>query len=337
MVSGDNLYIGTMEGDVRALDLKSGDTVWKFALRGEPEGNRVIYGTPAIANSTLFIGGYEGYLYALSLDGEDVWETMVGDGAPIVGSPVVADDTVLVGSSDGCLYAFDTADGSQRWKFQTEDKVWSTPAAAEGVAYFGSLDHNVYAVRVADGSQVWKFPTEGAVTAKLVVARGRVYVGSFGRSFYAIDAETGTEVWRFNGSRKWYWGGAVATESAILAPCLDGNLYALDIETGELKWTLETQGPIIGSPAVLSNWIAVASLDGKVRLVRPQDGGDENVCNIGVQLKNSLVTHEDVIYLAGDDHTIRALRVKTNGNPDEEWVHFTNQDDPVPVDWVRSC
>ncbi len=34
-----------------------------------------------------------------------------------------------------------------KWKFKTEDAVFSSPAIADGVVYFGSVDGNLYAVR----------------------------------------------------------------------------------------------------------------------------------------------------------------------------------------------
>jgi len=346
VVVGDILYIGTMEGDLRALNIGTGETIWRFELRGEEEANRAIYGTPAIAGDTLYIGGYDGRLYALPLNGGDggdqvreIWDVGVGGGEPIVGSAVIADGLVLVGSSDGSMYAFDISDGSLQWTFPTGNKVWSTPAVADGVAYFGSLDHKVYAVSLEDGKEAWQSPfsAKGAVTATPLIANGRVYVGAFDSVFYAIDAATGREVSRFDGANKWYWGGAVASGDTIYAPSLDGNLYALDIDTLELRWVLETNGALVGSPVVVFDRLAVASLDGRVRLVGLSDGADEQQCNVGAKLRASLALHEDVIYMAAVDHSVRALKVKPNGNPDEQWVHFTNQEDPVPRDWVRSC
>jgi outer membrane protein assembly factor BamB len=346
VVVDDTLYIGTMDGDLRALDIGTGETVWSFELRGEEPANRAIYGSPAVAGDALYIGGYDGILYALPLDGGDggdqvreIWDVIVGGGEPIVGSPVIADGLVLVGSSDGSLYAFDTSDGSFRWSFPTGNKIWSTPAVADGVAYFGSLGHKVYAVSVEDGIEVWPSPFEaqGAITATPLIVNGRVYVGAFDSVFYAIDAGTGREVRRFEGASKWFWGGAVAAGDTVYAPSLDGNLYALDIDTLELRWTLETGGPLVGSPVVVFDRIAVPSLDGWVRIVGLGEGLGEQKCNVGAKLRASLTVHQDVIYLAAGDHSIRALRVKSNGNPDEEWVHRTDEDVTVPLDWVRSC
>ena len=337
VVVDDTLYTGTQDGDFRALDTATGEMLWSFRLRGEDENLRAIYGAPAVADGALYFAGYDGMLYALTLAGDEIWDTAVGQADKIVGGPVVADGMVLVGSNDHKMYAYDVESGSLEWTFLTGAGIWTTPVVADGVAYFGSLDHNVYAVKVADGQEVWRFPAGGAVTAKPVVADGKVYLGSFDSDFFALDAATGRAAWRFEGAEKWFWGGAVYHDGAVYAPSLDGNVYALDAETGDLMWTLPSDGPVIGSPAVVGDRLASASKDGRVRLVRLAGGQDERPCNIGEDLRASLTVSGSTIYVGADDHSIRALNVKSNGNPDEAWVHFTNSDIPVPLDVTKVC
>ena len=161
------VYVGAREGRILALDGSSGDTLWDLELRGE-EDRRAIYGTPALHDGALYVGGYDGLLYVLATDGDDLDELEVGAGDPIVGSPVVAGDVVLVGSSDGNLYAYEIVrDGSdvtlvERWRAATGGRVWSTPAVADGIVYFGSLDRKLYAVNLSDGSPAWAGPVRGA-------------------------------------------------------------------------------------------------------------------------------------------------------------------------------
>ena len=356
VVADDILYIATMDGEVWAVyvgppegGLEPGDKVWSFEIAGEPQ-DRAIYGTPAVVGDKLLVGGYDGSLYALSLNsGSEIRRVRVGEGARIVGGPVVVDDLLLIGSSDGSLYAFDIIideDGveiDERWDLKTGNRVWSTPAVENGVAYFGSLDHSLYAVRVEDGKELWRFPTKGALTATPVVANGRVYVGSFDSTFYAVDAESGTEVARFEGAKGWYWAGPVATEETIYAASLDGNLYALDIGSLELKWTLEGDAPIVGSPVIVGGRIAVPSAQGKVgtvRLVNLDRGDSEEECSIGPKIKitASLAEHDGVVFLTSSDHAIRALRVKERGRPTDEWAHFTNgEEGSRPQRWEGAC
>ena len=333
------LYIGTQDGDLRALvaedqdnpTANGGELLWRYTLTGALESDLAIYGTPVVARETIFFASYHGHLYSLSLDGEELWDTRVGEADHIVGGVAVADNLVLVGSDDGQLYAYEydfaANDSDLRWRFSTNGEVWSTPAVRDGIVYFGSLDHYVHAVDLANGSQVWRFKTGGGVVAGPVIAAGKVLVGSIDSTFYAIDAAGGSLVWKFEGAEQWYWGSAVVDGDTVYAPSLDGNLYALDLDDGLRRWTLETEGPIIGSPAVIGNRLAVPSKDGGVYLVALNDGDFEDQCNLGAKLRASLTIHGDTIYLSDGDHTVRELAVKPNGNLDSGWAHFTNAGD----------
>ena len=336
-IQNDRLYVGTQDHDVRALDAETGRTLWGFSLRGEIESDRAVYGTPAIADGVAYVGGYDGALYALDLEnGNDLWDARIGDGSPIVGGPAVGAGLVFVGSSDGYLYAYDAADGIFQWSFPTGNSVWATPAVANDRVIFGSMDHKVYALDL-EGTPVWEFATGGAVTAEPLVRDGRVYIGSFSSDFYALDAETGQQVWKFPDANNWYWGQAVTNGNTLFVGSTDGNLYALDAATGSLLWIFPTEGSIVGSPALVGDRVAVASTDGRVRLVRQQDGQDETQCNIGATVRAPLMAEGDFLFFRAEDRSIRALEINPNGNPDEIWVHRSDQENPVARDWTRSC
>ena len=349
------VYVGARDGLILALDGSSGDTLWAFELRGEEE-RRAIYGTPALHEGALYVGGYDGVLYVLTLDGRDLDELDVGDGEPLVGSPVIADGAVLIGSSDGHLYAYNiTRDGSnvtlvERWRTKTGGKVWSTPTAADGVVYFGSLDRKLYAVNLSDGSPAWPRPFEarGAIVARPAVHGGLVYVGAFDSTFYAVDAATGQEAARFDGAKGWFWAGAVVSGGVVFAPSLDGSVYALRADGLDPVWAepLFTGGPIVGSPAIVGDRIAVPSLDNKVATVhsvRVSDGGASEQCSFGsknsTQIKSSLTAHEGYLYVAATDRSIRKLELDARGDPHEDWVRFTDQDRPASAEpgWAREC
>ena len=137
-VADDIVYIGTMDGDFRALDLNSGEVQWIFSLRGQ-EKSRAVYGTPVVHEETIYFGGYDGILYALSIDGDELWDRQLGDGLPIVGGPALTQDLVIIGSSDGNLYALNINDGSSVWKFSTGNRIWSTPVIADGAVSYTHL------------------------------------------------------------------------------------------------------------------------------------------------------------------------------------------------------
>lgn len=350
VISGDALIIGTEDGHVLAVDKVDGTTIWVKRLRSEDETDPAIYGTPAMAGDQVFFGeygdDYEGALYAFDLQGQRKWSEPLN--GRIIGGPVVVDGLVIAGvalgeaiqGQQGMLSAYDVETREKVWSFDTGGAIWSTPGVSDGFAYFGTLGKNIFAVSVKDGQERWRFNTGGAVVASPLIDGGRVYVGDFDSIFYALDAATGDVVWRFDGADRWYWAKAVAHEGVIFAPSLDGNLYALDANSGELRWKFETEGTIVGSPVVVGNRLAVpvaAGDDSRISIVE-MNGVSREICRIGEDVRTPLVSEGDLIYFGVTDHSIRALRIKTrSGNPDEEWVYYTDRDDPRPVERAEAC
>ena len=346
VISGDALIIGTEEGSVLAVDKIEGTTLWVQGLRGEVESNRAVYGIPAVTEDNVFVGGYDSILYSYDVQGGERWQERL-DGR-IIGGPAVAGDLVIAGVAlddanggpQGKLYAFEADTGDSEWSFSTEGPIWSAPAVSEGTVYFGTLGKAIFALSVEDGRERWRFDTGGAVVASPLIAGGRLYVGAFDSVFYALDAQTGDEVWRFDGAKRWYWAKAVAHEGTIYAPSLDGNLYALDAASGDLRWTFVTEGAIVGSPVVLGDLIAVPVANGDdsmISIVELIDGSSSESCKIGDDIRTPLVADGDLIYFGVTDHSIRALRIKSSGNPDEEWVYFTDREDPIPRERAKAC
>ncbi|HEX77419.1 MAG TPA: PQQ-like beta-propeller repeat protein [Dehalococcoidia bacterium] len=284
------LYQATMGGEVRCLDLAGQGRDWATPLQRLPErgglcgfgcapaGPIAIYGSVAVPGDRVYVGTYDGQLYALYADtGGVIWQYPLGQekalGA-IVGGPVVLPELglVLVGSSDGNLYAFDAERrGPPLWSFRTEGKIWSTPVVVGDIAYFGSLDNNVYALRVSRDAPtlVQVYPAQGAIAGQLLITEDTLYVGCFDRQLYAFDLETAAVKATFM-AESGFWSQPLLHGDTIYIGGLDGKVYALDAEDitrGEV--VVETGGPIRSDPVLANGRVVFASKDGKLYLVDP--------------------------------------------------------------------
>jgi outer membrane protein assembly factor BamB len=136
---------------------------------------------------------------------EWVFETSenLGEDGAEWSSPAVVDGTLYVGRKvDDTVYAVDVDDGTEEWRFVTNDGVTSSPAVADGTVYIGSSDDSVYALDAADGEEQWQYLSESAsgpddIDSSPTVVDGTVYVGSSNGRVYALDADTGREHWTF--------------------------------------------------------------------------------------------------------------------------------------------
>jgi eukaryotic-like serine/threonine-protein kinase len=225
-----------------------------------------------------------------------------------------------------------------KWKFRAAGAIVSTPAVSGGTVYFGSSDHQVYALDERSGTLRWKFATHGRVSSSPAVADGRVYVGSFDGAFYALDAAQGTLAWKFategehRFSARHLHGAEPAAELMpdpfdvfLSSPALaggvvyfgsgDGNVYALEAASGELRWKFHTGNVVHASPAIAAGTLYVGSWDsyfyaldaatGKQRW-RFKTGEDPAIHNQeGIQ--SSAVVANGMVYFGCRDSNLYAL------------------------------
>ncbi len=168
----------------------------------------------------------------------------------VVSSPVLAWGMVYVGSDDRNLYALDQSSGALKWKFSTSAKdvpgapIRSTPAVADGAVFFGSYDGNFYAVDAATGAQRWKFaiPGERKFTAP-------------GIHGYFPRQQAVPDFWDL------YQSSPVVGGGLVYFGCGDGNLYALEVASGALKWKFATGDVVHSSPALADGVLYFGSWD----------------------------------------------------------------------------
>ncbi len=342
MVCDGILYVGTIESKVIALDAEDGDKLdWEKEIKGQSSGGfgcssyistpMSTYGAPVVKDGVVYIGGYDGNVYAFATEGgmSNEFET----GGAIVGSPVIDDETntIFVGSSDGKLYALNL-DLSPKWKepFETGDKIWSTPAVDNGVVYIGSADHRLYALDADTGEEIWYFEAEAGILSTPLVYEGTIYIGACDNKFYAIDVEQegkeATAKGIFDEAGNWFWTEALAYNGKIYVGNLDHKLYVLDAQNIETKLDeFETEGRIRTQPVFVGGSIVIGSEDGNIYKLNPEDLNNNP---IPILLEAPILapiypdTENGVIYVHAQNgtHTLYAINVETEN---EIWNYPT--------------
>src|SRR5450631_620686 len=230
----------------------------------------------------------------------------------VISSPAIANGVAYVGSTDGNLYAIDLESGTEKWKFPTKVRVTSSPAADSGTVYFESYDSNFYAVDAADGKQKWKFQTAGEhrFTAK---------------HLYGIEpaAEAMPDPFDFYLSSPEVWNGAVYFGSG------DGNVYALDTTTGNLKWKFQTGDIVHASPAIADGLLFIGSWDSYFYALDAATGkekwrfktGDDPDTHNKVGIQSSAAVVDGIVYFGCRDSNLYALDAQTG---QKKWA-FNNK------------
>jgi len=333
-VSDNTCFLGSGEGRLVTVNLVDEQRQWSDAM-STPSGGFfsflpslggcsraaavAVYGTPAISGDLVYLGAYNGKVYAYDKNNLRLqWTYPPGKDdylEPIIGGVTVADGRVFFGVSDENsdvynVYALDALNGNELWKYKTGGKVWSTPAINGDTLYIGSFDHYLYALNTADGSLRWRFATEGAISASPLYAGGTVYIGSFDQYLYAVDAASGGERWKFKGEN-WFWAKPVKVGDAIYAGCLDGNVYVLGADDGREITRFDLGGAVSSSPVISGDAVIFASQAGEVFRVDTADNALTLLASIGAEVSGPLCEYDGIVYLHTADLKLHRVKVAT--------------------------
>ena len=329
MITGDTLFVGSKEGKLVAINIVDESRQFSVSLKtakaapgfgcmpvpGEgcaagPSGV-AIYGTPVVSGDLVYIGGYNGKIYAFNSSSLAMRWVYPRESylEPIVGGPLVAQGKVFVGDSDGNIYALDAATGDLQWEFETGDKIWSSPAIEGDTLFVGSYDNKLYALDATDGRQKWEFEAEGAFASTPLVYNNTVYAGSFDRHLYAIDADSGNLRWKFM-SENWFWAKPIIYNDTVYAGSLDGKVYALKAGSGNKVAEFNLGSPISSSPVIVDSSIIFASRNGAIYALETANNALKQLADIEEDVYGPLVASEEIVYIHTQDLTLH--RVNTN-------------------------
>jgi outer membrane protein assembly factor BamB len=286
-----------------------------------------IYSSPVIDGDLVYVGAYDGKVYAFAFDGEQLrveprWVyPRDGDlGGPVIGGLVIVDDIIYLASADGTIYALDAAEGYKVWSHATGEQIWSTPAVSGDTLFIGSFDKKLYALDIADGSERWVFETKGAIMTAPLASGDKVYFGTFGRRIYAVDAASGEEVWRFPADdsdevkpKNWFWAAPLTSNGTIYAANMDGKVYALDAETGTLVNQFDLGGSIVSSPVIVGDLVIMATQDGEVYSLNTVNNEKKLLASLGEKVQAPLFARGGTVYVHTFQDNLYAIDAETGG------------------------
>ena len=173
LVTADHIYAPSADHNLYALNMK-GQPIWAQPFTtGEP-----LWSMPATDPECecIYLASMDHKVYAIdSQTGIERWHTEDLGGA-MVGTPAVSDDQILyIGTFAKELIALNTQDGSELWRFSTEDWVWASPVIQDDTLYFGDLSGTFYAVDRQNGQVQWQIQPGGSIVGRPLVNADGIY------------------------------------------------------------------------------------------------------------------------------------------------------------------
>ena len=189
-------------------------------------------------------------------------------------SPAVDGGRVYIGeahgsifTSGGSVYCLDLATGTQRWRADVGQQVFSSPVVAGGKVLCGEgLHHNqdsaLRCLDAATGKELWKIETKSHVESSPFLVGDRVYFGAGADGVYCARLATGEVVWHHTGPHVDV--APVVAEGRVYAGSGYDEIVAfcLDARTGKRLWEQKTPYPAWGVPSVAHGLVFTAAGNG---------------------------------------------------------------------------
>ena len=327
---GSSLVVGTQNEDrpnasgVAALDAVSGRPLWDFATSAS------IKLSPAAQNGRLFATTVTGEVFALDLDGRQLWSYQTGDPSErwVYSSPLAWRGSVYTGMTPHYV-SLDQASGRVNWLREdlgTRDWIASYPSAAGFedfliLAFYGQT-LNLAVLDAETGATVWSLEEEAnrTNTTPAVGLGGLVYIVGGRTNVRAFDIPTGEMRWSRPLDRTRCAASPALSNGRLFVPDGDGGLTALDALTGEVIWSWSCRAGLgsfspyvrggkgaLSSPVVTERFVLFGSADGHLYGLTADSGKVAWLHDLGVPTLSSPVVSGDGLWTGSCDGMIHAF------------------------------
>lgn len=334
---------GQPDGGVTLLAWEDGQELRTIRLGCPVEGVAPTVAFPGVAGEGMVcatalasVGAGQGELIALDLrTGEERWRTSLGGAAR--SAPTIDILRVYIAACDGQLYCLDLRDGRHVWPrptpvFERPTQIHASPLIVREkgilqaivVATYGNMNRRLSGrvVAVDEGGRIlWEQDAGGHARGTPVAARGRVYVTAYrdlpsAGVLMAFDLRRGQPVWDSPfvvqaqpGERRLYNLSAAPLyqQGVLYVGSLNHHLYALDAETGRVRWEMELSGGVAVTPAWVEGLLIVGCNDGKVYAIDPERQAAVWTFDLGAPVLTDPLAADGLVAVGAQDGTVAVL------------------------------
>jgi outer membrane protein assembly factor BamB len=281
---GTLVYATNGVGDVAALKIEDGSTVWKKRPAGP------LRGAPTISTGNIYVMTQDNQIYALrAADGEPQWNEAgpVGtSGIFGVAAPAAAQGTVIAGYSTGELAAYRYENGRSLWSDTLSRTAMSTTVS-----------------------------TLVDIDADPVIDRGRVFALGQGGRMASYELVSGQRIWEINIAGI---TTPVASGEWVFVLTSDAKLLCVQRASGKIRWlsqlprfrdeedkkgTITWRGPVL-----VNNRLIVANSRGELWNVTAGEGTSSLMVDLKEAISVPPIVANNMLYVLDDSGRVSAFR-----------------------------
>jgi outer membrane protein assembly factor BamB/tetratricopeptide (TPR) repeat protein len=260
-VSGDEVYLGNVIGEVAAIAGHTGQSRWVARV------GKSVLAAPAVSadHKWVAVGTTAGMVFLLDNRTGNI-AAKFGTENEILARPVFRGDLLIVGSTDNSVYGYSISRRSLSFTRELSDDIVIDPAASDGTVYFATNDGQVHALDVASTRIKWSRQLEqGAITA-ILLGGPHVLAGTAAGVLVGLDPDSGQTAWTVPAGKGAVSGVTLAQPMAYVS--LDsGKIAAVNLSTPKATWDYQADTAIIAPPLATGGFLYFGTVTGKIQFI----------------------------------------------------------------------
>jgi len=312
---GVKIYAAAHDGKVAAMDLATGQVIWKTNTK------LPLSAGPGTDGRLVVAGSSNGDIIALdATTGEVLWTVAVT--SEVLASPVVVPGKVIVRTVNGKLAALDSQSGEQLWSIQQSMprlsvRGTSEPVVARNMVICGFDNGRVSAFDLSDGGVIWDVllnPPSGRtsierlvdINSMVQVAGSDVYAIGYQGSIGAIALESGQLLWTRDMSSD---SGLIVDLNNIYVADQRSEIVAMSRGSGRELWRrTDLRNRDVRAPAVFGRSVVVGDDQGYLHWFDIATGDLQARVRAGSKrITSQPLVFNDILYVMTDGGSVYAF------------------------------
>jgi outer membrane protein assembly factor BamB len=275
VVADGVVYVGSNDGQLRAIDLPTGQLLWAYRT-GDRSNPAAVEAPPLVGDDLVYVGSSDQRMHAVDKQTGQVAWTFATQGQ-VLGAANIMEWTdgrrrLYFGSYDSHLYCVDASTGKLIWKHKTGSYVNGAPALAAGRIAVGGCDGLIYLIDANTGTVLAEQDVGAPIAATGALVDQQIFIGHYGNAFVCASAEDLAIQWVYDTVDRPFFGPPAVGKRAVLFGGRDRALHCVDRATGQPQWTFATRGNVDSGPVIAGDQVVFGSDDGLLRIVSLDDG-----------------------------------------------------------------
>lgn len=249
--------------------------VWSSKV-GSGNKGQYLHLKPLVLADKVMTVDAEGHLRATNAsDGSLIWQKKLN--TKITQGVAGSTDKIFISTDNGTILAFSTTNGEKIWQKELNKNILNNPSYDQNNLFVQATDGTLYSLSAKDGKTNWDYKTSVPdltlyATSSPLVWKDKVITGFANGKLYAFNKYEGTPIWDYQITLPSGQSSIqrmvdissqpIIRDGYIYAVSYQGNVVALDLDTGNLMW--ERKLSSISDMAVNTKYLYVSDTEGTV-------------------------------------------------------------------------